>query len=43
MGTNIAMLKGILDQGEARMRREETAVTALSQVSAAAPSGPVHL
>ena len=43
MGANIAMLKGILDQGEARMRREETAVAALSQVSAAAPSGPVHL
>jgi uncharacterized protein YaaN involved in tellurite resistance len=43
MGTNIEMLRGILAQGEARMRREETAVKALSEASSDAPSGPVHL
>ena len=42
MGTNITMLKGMLAEGEARMRREETAVKAISEASAA-PSGPVQL
>ena len=42
MGTNIETLKGILAVGEARMRREETAVKALSQASST-PSGPVTL
>jgi len=43
MGANITMLKGLLAEGESRMRREETAVKAISQASASAPSGPVSL
>jgi uncharacterized protein YaaN involved in tellurite resistance len=43
MGANIAMLKGVLAEGEARMKREETAVKAISEASAGAPSGPVSL
>jgi uncharacterized protein YaaN involved in tellurite resistance len=42
MGANIALLKGLLAEGEARMKREQTAVTAISEVTSA-PSGPVHL
>lgn len=42
MGTNIETLKSILAEGEARMRREETAVKALSQATST-PSGPVTL
>jgi uncharacterized protein YaaN involved in tellurite resistance len=42
MGANIETLKGILAQGEARMKREETAIKALSD-AAGAPSGPVTL
>jgi len=43
MGTNIAMLKGIIAEGEARMHREETAVKAIAGSSSTAPSGPVTL
>jgi uncharacterized protein YaaN involved in tellurite resistance len=42
MGANITMLKGLLAEGESRMRREDTAVKAISQASAA-PAGPVSL
>jgi uncharacterized protein YaaN involved in tellurite resistance len=42
MGANIALLKGLLAEGESRMKREQTAVTAISE-SAGAPSGPVSL
>ena len=43
MGANIEMLKGLLAEGESRMRRQETAVQAISQASAGAPAGPVTL
>jgi Toxic anion resistance protein (TelA) len=43
MGANIALLKGLLAEGEARMQREHTAVQAISQVTGSAPSGPVTL
>ncbi len=42
MGTNITLLRGILADGEARMKREQTAVKAIADVTAA-PSGPVSL
>jgi len=42
MGANIAMLKGILNEGESRINREQTAVKAISDVSSA-PAGPVTL
>jgi len=42
MGTNITLLKGILAEGESRMKREETAAQAIADVKAA-PSGPVSL
>jgi uncharacterized protein YaaN involved in tellurite resistance len=42
MGANITMLKGLMAEGESRMRREDTAVKALSQTSSA-PAGPVSL
>jgi len=42
MGANITLLKGLLAEGEARMKREQTAVKAISE-SAGAPSGPVSL
>jgi uncharacterized protein YaaN involved in tellurite resistance len=42
MGVNIAMLKGILNEGESRIHREQTAVKAISEVSTA-PAGPVNL
>jgi uncharacterized protein YaaN involved in tellurite resistance len=42
MGTNITLLKGILAEGESRMKREQTAVKAISEV-ATGPSGPVTL
>jgi uncharacterized protein YaaN involved in tellurite resistance len=42
MGTNITLLKGILAEGESRMKREETAVKAIAEVTTA-PSGPVSL
>jgi uncharacterized protein YaaN involved in tellurite resistance len=42
MGANITLLKGILAEGESRMKREQTAVTAIAEVTAA-PSGPVSL
>jgi uncharacterized protein YaaN involved in tellurite resistance len=43
MGANINMLKGVLAEGEARMRREETAVKAVAESSTGAPAGPVSL
>jgi uncharacterized protein YaaN involved in tellurite resistance len=44
MGTNIAMMKGILAEGEARIHREQTAVRAISEVTqSTAPAGPVTL
>jgi uncharacterized protein YaaN involved in tellurite resistance len=44
MGANITMLKGLLAEGESRMRREETAVKAISEASSSgAPAGPVTL
>jgi phage terminase large subunit-like protein len=43
MGTNITLLKGILAEGESRMKREQTAVNAISEAAAAGPSGPVTL
>jgi uncharacterized protein YaaN involved in tellurite resistance len=43
MGANIAVLKGILNEGEARINREQTAVKAISEVTTDAPSGPVSL
>ncbi len=42
MGTNITLLKGILAEGEARMKREQTAVKAIAEATTA-PSGPVSL
>jgi uncharacterized protein YaaN involved in tellurite resistance len=42
MGANITLLKGIVAEGESRMKREETAVKAMAD-SAAVPSGPVSL
>jgi len=42
MGANIALMKGLLAEGEARMKREQTAVKALSETTGA-PSGPVSL
>jgi uncharacterized protein YaaN involved in tellurite resistance len=43
MGANIVLLKGLLAEGESRMKREQTAVKAISEVSSSAPSGPVSL
>jgi uncharacterized protein YaaN involved in tellurite resistance len=43
MGANITLLKGLLAEGESRMQREKTAVTAISEATAGAPSGPVSL
>ncbi len=42
MGTNIGNLKTLIEKGEARMRRENTAIEAVRQ-SSAAPTGPVAL
>jgi uncharacterized protein YaaN involved in tellurite resistance len=43
MGANITVLKGILAEGESRMKREQTAVKAISDATAGTPSGPVSL
>jgi uncharacterized protein YaaN involved in tellurite resistance len=43
MGTNIVLLKGILAEGESRMKREQTAVKAISETTSSLPSGPVSL
>jgi uncharacterized protein YaaN involved in tellurite resistance len=43
MGANIALLKGLLAEGESRMKREQTAVKAITEVTTDAPSGPVSL
>jgi uncharacterized protein YaaN involved in tellurite resistance len=43
MGVNITLLKGILAEGESRMKREQTAVKAIAEVTAGTPSGPVSL
>jgi uncharacterized protein YaaN involved in tellurite resistance len=42
MGANITALKGLLAEGEARMKREETAVKAIAETTSA-PAGPVSL
>jgi uncharacterized protein YaaN involved in tellurite resistance len=42
MGANITLLKGILAEGESRMKREVTAVKAIADANTA-PSGPVNL
>lgn len=42
MGTNITMLKGLLAEGESRMKREQTAVKAVTDATTT-PSGPVSL
>jgi uncharacterized protein YaaN involved in tellurite resistance len=42
MGANITLLKGLLAEGESRMKREQTAVKALSEASGT-NSGPVSL
>jgi uncharacterized protein YaaN involved in tellurite resistance len=42
MGANITMLKGLLAEGEARMKREETAIKAIGD-AAGVPAGPVSL
>jgi hypothetical protein len=42
MGTNVGLLKGILAEGESRMKREETAAQAIAEVTTA-PAGPVSL
>ena len=43
MGANITLLKGIVAEGESRMKREETAVKAIADSATGAPSGPVSL
>jgi uncharacterized protein YaaN involved in tellurite resistance len=43
MGANITLLKGLLAEGESRMKREQTAVTAISDVAGKTPAGPVSL
>jgi uncharacterized protein YaaN involved in tellurite resistance len=43
MGANITVLKGLLAEGESRMKREQTAVKAISEATTGAPSGPVSL
>lgn len=42
MGTNVGLLKGILAEGESRMKREQTAAQAIAEVTTA-PAGPVSL
>jgi uncharacterized protein YaaN involved in tellurite resistance len=42
MGANITTLKGILVEGESRMKREQTAVESLSE-TVTGPAGPVSL
>jgi uncharacterized protein YaaN involved in tellurite resistance len=42
MGANITVLRGILAEGESRMKREQTAVKAISEASSG-PTGPVSL
>jgi uncharacterized protein YaaN involved in tellurite resistance len=43
MGANVAVLRGVLAEGEARMNREQTAAKAISEATISAPSGPVNL
>jgi uncharacterized protein YaaN involved in tellurite resistance len=43
MRTNITLLKGILAEGEARMKRQQTAVKAISDSTTGNPAGPVSL
>jgi uncharacterized protein YaaN involved in tellurite resistance len=42
MSANIALLKGLQEEGEKRMKRQETAVKAISEAQSA-PGGPVSL
>jgi uncharacterized protein YaaN involved in tellurite resistance len=43
MGANITLLKGVLAEGESRMKREQTAVKAIADAKTSAPAGPVSL
>jgi uncharacterized protein YaaN involved in tellurite resistance len=43
MGANITLLRGILAEGESRMKREQTAVKAIADAKTSAPAGPVSL
>jgi uncharacterized protein YaaN involved in tellurite resistance len=43
MGSNITVMKGLLEEGNRRMQREHTAIQALSETAKAAPAGPVTL
>jgi uncharacterized protein YaaN involved in tellurite resistance len=43
MGANIAVLKDIVGQGEARMKRDETAAKALASATRPSVTGPVSL
>ena len=43
MGTNITLLKGILADGDSRMKREQTAVKAIAEATTGTPAGPVSL
>lgn len=43
MGANIALLKGIMAEGESRMKREQTAVKAIADARTSPPAGPVNL
>jgi uncharacterized protein YaaN involved in tellurite resistance len=42
MGANITLLRGILAEGESRMKREQTAVKAIADATSS-PAGPVSL
>ena len=43
MGANITLLRGILAEGESRMKREQTAVKAIADARTSSPAGPVSL
>ena len=43
MGANIALLKGLLAEGEKRIQREHTAIQALGETTGNLPAGPVTL
>jgi len=43
MGANITLLRSIMAEGEARMKREQTAVKAIADARTSPPAGPVNL
>jgi uncharacterized protein YaaN involved in tellurite resistance len=43
MGANITLLRSIMAEGEARMKREQTAVKAIADARTSPPTGPVNL